>query len=262
MEANSVNKTLKSVRQEIENNGQGVAWELEYFDNHQRRYRETIKLIQANSTGKKIALFGSVPGHLALTLSKLGYSVTTVDIAADRLSTVVTTDIEKSVEADIERETLPINTDQFDCVVLAEVFEHLRFNPLHALREANRVLRTDGQLILTTPNLYHLDRVKQFLGFTDGVMWGSPADSFSTLEERGHMGHVRVHSLSEVTDTLEYTGFEIEDTMYRMMEWDHYTSNQSESITTRLKFATARLITTFVKRFRKSIVVVATPSRD
>ena len=51
---------------------------------------------------------------------------------------------------------LPYLDESFDLIVLTEVIEHLE-NHRAALGEAARVLRPDGHLILTTPNIMRLD---------------------------------------------------------------------------------------------------------
>lgn len=57
-------------------------------------------------------------------------------------------------EADLT-ETLPIDDEAADIVLCQEGIEHLP-NQLAALREFNRILRRDGTLVLTTPNISHL----------------------------------------------------------------------------------------------------------
>lgn len=53
---------------------------------------------------------------------------------------------------DAERDRWPFEAGAFDCVLCAELIEHLVFNPGHLLHEANRVLAPDGMLVLATPN--------------------------------------------------------------------------------------------------------------
>lgn len=61
-------------------------------------------------------------------------------------------------------ETLPFPDNCFDCVVLAEVLEHLPY-PMITLGEIKRVLKKDGQLIGNLPLAYHLkDRIQILRG--------------------------------------------------------------------------------------------------
>ena len=48
-------------------------------------------------------------------------------------------------------ELLPLPDNSFDCLILSEVIEHLEA-PQVSIREATRVLRPGGRLLLTTPN--------------------------------------------------------------------------------------------------------------
>ena len=48
-------------------------------------------------------------------------------------------------------ESLPLKDETFDCVLMSEVIEHLEA-PQISIREAVRVLRPGGRLLITTPN--------------------------------------------------------------------------------------------------------------
>ncbi|MFY9345681.1 MAG: class I SAM-dependent methyltransferase [Planctomycetota bacterium] len=55
--------------------------------------------------------------------------------------------------ADVEHDALPYADGSFDLVTCFECIEHLRTTPRPLLDEIRRVLRPDGQLLLTTPNV-------------------------------------------------------------------------------------------------------------
>jgi len=48
-------------------------------------------------------------------------------------------------------ECLPLRENSFDCILISEVIEHLE-KPQISIREAVRVLRPGGRLLITTPN--------------------------------------------------------------------------------------------------------------
>lgn len=55
-------------------------------------------------------------------------------------------------KADLSRDSIPLPDERVDLVLALEVIEHL-VNPDHMLREARRVLRSGGSLVISTPNL-------------------------------------------------------------------------------------------------------------
>ncbi|MBK9990386.1 MAG: class I SAM-dependent methyltransferase [Verrucomicrobia bacterium] len=63
-----------------------------------------------------------------------------------------TPELRKLDAADIfyDGKQIPVEAESFDAVVCSQVFEHV-FTPAEFLRELHRVLRTGGQLVLTTP---------------------------------------------------------------------------------------------------------------
>jgi SAM-dependent methyltransferase len=102
----------------------------------------------------------------------------------------------------VEQEPFPFEEDAFDVVLFCEVIEHLLMDPLAALREINRVLCTDGQLILTTPNVNRLENVLNMI---------SGANVYDPYSGYGPYGrHNREYNRHEVTRLLEFAGFDVD----------------------------------------------------
>ena len=98
-------------------------------------------------------------------------------------------------------ELLPVTSDSFDWVVLSEVIEHLRA-PERAIREATRVLRGGGRLLVTTPNYRSLwpvmERAVDFLNVAPRMAGAQHITHF-------HPASLR-HLLLDAGLTIEFFG--------------------------------------------------------
>jgi hypothetical protein len=98
-------------------------------------------------------------------------------------------------------------------LVLNEVFEHLRINPLATSGELHRILKPGGPLIMSTPNGLSLKRLVAL------CLRGRPGpriyDEFDKLNRLGHMGHVREYAVNEAVDFLNSMGFQPVLIIYR-----------------------------------------------
>jgi len=99
----------------------------------------------------------------------------------------------------IEEWTFPYHDGQMDVIVFGEVLEHMTNDPLHAIREINRVLNQDGVLILTTPNAARWENV---LAFLEGR---NIYDPYSAYGPYGR--HNREYTRHELHQLLTFGGF-------------------------------------------------------
>jgi len=114
-------------------------------------------------------------------------------------------------KADLSRDSIPLPDESVDLVLALEVIEHL-VNPDHMLREARRVLRSGGSLVISTPNLASwVNRVVLLLGYQPynaevsteivaGVPWRTRTFSKPS-------GHIRPFTLRALRELLQYHGF-------------------------------------------------------
>jgi SAM-dependent methyltransferase len=147
---------------------------------------------------------GCIPGHLTLLLADLGYKISCVDIDPARFAQLWAANSIKTYKADIETERLPFKDGTFSIVLFTEVLEHLRVQPIFALREIARVTEPGGKIILSVPNITPIDRWRFLMGRD---YQGDIIKEFEKLETFGHMGHIRLYSAKEVRRLLEYTGY-------------------------------------------------------
>src|SRR5262245_31240777 len=132
-----------------------------HFGSRRSEYIDDLVRIQMLHQGGVVLEIGGYPFSFSICLKKLGMDLTTVDLAPQRAQELIQNHSLRVVTCDIESEPLPFK-DHVATVVFCETFEHLRVNPLFALKEMRRVLQPNGVLYLTTPNLYRLGNVVSF----------------------------------------------------------------------------------------------------
>ena len=175
---------------------------------------ETIENILQNEHGGRLLDVPAGHGALAVILKKLGFEVFCCDLYPQLFSLS---------EFEIKRgnldETLPYEDGFFDKIVCIEGLEHIE-NPANAIREFARLLKTDGDLIVSVPNIMNIEERLKWLfnGYTSHFKPLSK-ESLNEIRESikaGYAGmdevalHVNPIGYSEIRFLLEKSGFEIE----------------------------------------------------
>jgi ubiquinone/menaquinone biosynthesis C-methylase UbiE len=124
----------------------------------------------------------------------------------------------KTLKLDINHEMLPFPDNTIDVVTGIEIIEHL-INPDNFYRESYRVLKDNGYLILSTPNLASwLNRLLLLLGYIPAFYevslrfkLGKPFRSIEKVikEEGVPAGHLRLYTLKALIQHLSIYGFSI-----------------------------------------------------
>lgn len=221
-----------------------IGWVSDYALYHADRLALDMEWIRSKvKGGQRILEVGATPYFLTLAMKSAGLSV----IAVDKLSEYSRKIIEETnlgvIDCDIETMPLPIESNSFDHVIFNEVFEHLRIDPIHTLREIYRVIKPDGRLWLSTPNLGSLKGITNLLFKNEAwaVVGGGVYEQYASLEKMGFVGHVREYTSREVSDFLKNIGFKVENVIYR----DIY------------KNPIANVIGQLVPRMRRNFTVIA-----
>ena len=119
-------------------------------------------------------------------------------------------------EIDICTQPLPFEDNKFDVVIVARTLEHL-VDPDFAIKEIKRVLKKEGLLVLSTPNLgaWH-NRLLLMIGlqpfFTEVSSKKVFGRKFPQLGEGNPaVGHLRIFTLNALKAFLSYYKFKIKE---------------------------------------------------
>lgn len=117
--------------------------------------------------------------------------------------------IEAPVVADgfnLEFDILPYENDTIDGFLLCEVLEHFAFDPMWCLIEINRVLRSEGVLLISVPNTTSWFSIYRALV---GLNPNRYPYYSSKEENRFNSIHAREYCVEEIRIILNSAGFEI-----------------------------------------------------
>lgn len=134
--------------------------------------------------------FGNVPN------GEYSQTVEHADLAGTKVSSVSQL---KYQHFNVENDTFPYPDNHFDVVIFAEIIEHLLNDPCKVLREIKRVLKLNGSLILTTPNVARLENVAKLIAGENIY------DPYSGYGPYGR--HNREYNRHELVSLLEFEGF-------------------------------------------------------
>jgi methionine biosynthesis protein MetW len=115
-------------------------------------------------------------------------------------------------EVDVSSQRLPFIDEYFDIIYMGDVIEHLT-DPDHAINEVARVLKWNGFLVLSTPNLaYWLNRLLLLSGkqplsseVSTAKTFGRGPRSYCFLP----VGHLRLFTYKALKEFLTYYRFNI-----------------------------------------------------
>lgn len=159
-------KIIEKIISDIDRNE--INDEKEYFLFHQYRFEYIFSLLQKYDKNMSLLDIGAHYLHGLLGAHYLGFNNifgTDLDIFNS-----VSIDRAKKINAvvkncDLEKENIPFSDQSFNIVLLVETLEHFNFHPKKIFKEIARVLKPEGELIITTPNLLRLNnRLKCILG--------------------------------------------------------------------------------------------------
>ncbi len=151
--------------------------------------------------GKKVLDVGCLGGKISSLISSQNNEVWGLELNAAAAAVAERRGIRVKV-ADVE-DGLPFEDSYFDVVNAGELLGQL-YDTKSFFDEAYRVLKDEGLLLFTTPNLNSLEnRIRVVTGGYLAMVGAYPEDHFGES--------VRVFNLSKIRELCKQTGFEILD---------------------------------------------------
>ncbi len=157
-----------------------------YFENR----TDLLKLIPENV--KYILDLGCGSG---ITWKNKKFNVTGVEIVF-QVAKIAKKNIDNVIVANVEN--LPINNFKYDCIIFGDILEHL-VNPWTVLKEARNILRDNGYIVASIPNLQYYKIVRKIL--KNQFQYSD----YGILD----IDHLRFFTLRTIEDMFEKTNFKI-----------------------------------------------------
>lgn len=170
------------------------------------RLHKAKQMIMSEPPGAMLDV-GCSSAHFTSSFISLGWTVYGIDINEKQVEEAQQQKVKATV-GDIA-EGLPFESESFNLVFAGEIIEHL-IDTDYFLSEVNRVLRKEGTLLITTPNLASLEnrlrllRGKQplWLDWKQGLSGHVRAYTGQTLQS-----HLRQHNLEVESFTGNFVSF-------------------------------------------------------
>lgn len=176
-------------------------------------YNKIMPFIRPNK-GKLLDVGCGLGTWASYLKSKLSFEIYGIEMSPDSLEVAKKNGLSMKL-SDIENKW-PYSSSSFEMVSAIQLVEHL-LNTDIFFQESHRVLKRDGYLLITTPNLASwLNRIIFIFGFQPFTTEVSTVDKTFGLKftrklskNRTPVGHIRSFTLKALIDILEYYNFKI-----------------------------------------------------
>lgn len=176
-----------------------------YLQNHRERLVRTIQLIPIG--GDSVLDVGATEFMLSTLKNLLGYKLV-AGILYREAGSPIKSNIEYEGIAypinylDAERDVYLFDNDSFDVLTCFEVIEHFTRDPMFFLSQARRLLKQDGLLIISTPNV---GSIESLLNLCQGI---PPMLFYKYVKESSDRHHIE-YTPSLLRGLVEAAGFTV-----------------------------------------------------
>ena len=211
-----INHHLSEIRNDIEENGKiffkEISFEhvLNYFNHSWQRWNCLISIV-SKSKAKKILNIGCAYGFYDLILKqKYGKDMIGADLSRsirDYSGYALNSGLD-IVAWNVINEKPPFSDEEFDSVICAEVLEHIKYPPGQFFKKIKNLLKVDGELILSTPNINRQSNIIRMINGSN-ILEKFPEEIEEGEDVTNYIEHVREYTIGELIDILESSGFNI-----------------------------------------------------
>jgi SAM-dependent methyltransferase len=204
--------SLESYLHNVQNSGASTTgFDYQYLAKHQPRFQKTIELLDGLK-GSAALEIGATDFFQLYLRNALEYEDVWGTVFAGNKESKIREQTFSSgglvthstiVDLQLEDEFFPIREPHFDLVMLCEVLEHMDVDPMFCLCEINRITKTGGKLLVSTPNACSArNAYKCCLGHR-------PHFYMQYHKNRDRYRHNFEHDVHSVRTLLEAAGFRI-----------------------------------------------------
>jgi len=179
----------------------------QHVHEHLARYRLLFDSVGSAQGRSALLDVGGTGNLLPLYIDDLAYPFVamankwrSISLDSEYLSQFISPSRFRCDYFDAEADLFPYADASFDTVVCSEVIEHLKHDPANMLAEINRVLKREGKLILTTPNITSSMALYRILS-------GMHPQSWSIYTGKDGDRHNREYTPREIGRLMDACGF-------------------------------------------------------
>lgn len=205
-----------------------------FFEDRYSKVLSLVPSIKKNDVGLEIGLAGGVLAFLLKrafflnNLYTLEHPITCKSYSIKYLEKLKQNNIFLK-PVDLRLYKLPWADNYFDFIIFSEVVEHLIPSDIPGIiKEIERVLKVNGWLLITTPNIASLlKRINLLFG-------KNPIEFDLLLHEKATYGHIREYTMNELKEIILNQGFDIEKKGYFVIDGRRNVFTQIESACAKL----------------------------